>query len=519
MSGQASFTFKSAPSTEKDIFLCHNGADKPWVEMLAERIEREPYGNRNLAVVFDKWDFPKGGNIVLDIEKYIDKARVIGIVVSRAMLTADWPTMERTIAVWSDPSGARGRVVPLLKENVTLPASLRMRNWIDFRDPSKFEDSFAELIRYLRGEPTPRGRGTFSPTVPVTPLPYEPAPVQITSSVGADRINERLVANLYRVTSLPERVYYAPTTLRKKEEIRDYCDKAPPFILREGKLYTFCDLNAVDVFRHVLKKNAVVEDDAFKDWFSDEDYSRRAIELLNICLKEHAWQRHLRFDGVKGRYFFRPRDVKETTEESSSGKVTYRYSGGKPVKIAWKLGGVTKWREVTTRHTRRIKEDDGKYIDEPFGWRHQGFRANFILILDSLMLKLEPTYLLTKDDGKSPRTNKWVGPILSHWLNQERNGQILRTLRFWSLVLARAKELVIETGQTPISVDLTPVSGTLGFGIASDQVNFDKLMEAEIQDDAIVPQLELFGEETSIAYTEEVQFAEEDREDETALES
>jgi hypothetical protein len=59
----------------------------------------------------------------------------------------------------------------------------------------------------------------------------------------------------------------------------------------------------------------------------------------------------------------------------------------------------------------------------------------------------------------------------------------------------------------------------LDFGIASDQVNFDKLMEAEIQDDSVVPQLELFGEESSIAYTEEVQFAEEDREDETALES
>jgi hypothetical protein len=257
----------------------------------------------------------------------------------------------------------------------------------------------------------------------------------------------------------------------------------------------------------------------FTDWFSDEDYSRRAIELMNVYLKEHAWKRWLRFDGAKGRYFFRPNAVKETTEESSSGKVTYRYSGGKPIRIPWKLGGVRKWREVTTRHTRRVKQDDGKYSDEPFGWRHQGFRANFILILDSLMLRLEPTYLLTKDDGKSPRTNKWVGPILSHWLNQERNGQILRTLRFWSLVLARAKELVIETGQTPIHVDLTPVSGMLDFGIASDQVNFDKLMEAEIQDDSVVPQLELFGEESSIAYTEEVQFAEEDREDETALES
>lgn len=518
MSGQASLGFKSVPSAEKDIFVCHNGADKPWVEMLAERIEQESFGDRNLAVVFDKWDFEKGGNIVLDMERFLDKARFVGVVVSRAMLGAEWPTLERTIAVWSDPSGARGRVIPLLKENVTLPASLRVRNWIDFRDPAKFEESFAELIRYLRGQPIPRGKGSFLPSVPVTPPPYEPAPVLITSSLGADRINEKLVANLYRVTALPERVYYTATKLRQKKDINEYCEKAPSFILREGKLYTFCDLNTADAFRAVIKEGAKVESDVFKDWFSDEDYRRRAIELLNVCLKEHAWKRRLRFDGAKGRYFFRPPGIQVETEESSSGTVVYRYSGGKPVRTPWKIGGRTRWREVTTRHTRRVKQEDGSYADEPFGWRHQGFRASFMLVFDNLMLRLEPTYLLTKDDGKTPRTNRWVGPVLSHWLNQERNGQILRTLRFWSLVLARARELAIETGQTRICVDLTPISGTLGFGIASDQMNFDRLMDAEIQDDAAVPQLELFGEESSIAYTEETEFAEEDREDENALE-
>jgi TIR domain len=519
MSSQANLGFRSAPSKEKDIFLCHTGADKAWVEMLAERIELEPYGNRNLAVVFDKWDFEKGGNIILDMERFLDAARFIGVVVSRAMLNAEWPTLERTIAVWSDPSGARGRVIPLLRENVTLPATLRVRNWIDFRDAEKFQDSFTELIRYLRGEPIPRGKGSFLPMVPVSSPPYEPAPVLITSSVGADKVNERLVANLYRVTSLPERVYYASTKLRQKKEIQEYCEKAPPFILREGKLYTFSDLNTSDEFRSVLKMDAKVESDVFKDWFSEGEYSRRAIELLNVCLKEHAWKRRLRFDGVKGRYFFTPRRTRvkfyakaQQRDDSGNGEEIEL----EPSRIAWKIGGRIRWREVTTRHTRRVKQEDGSYTDEPYGWRHQGFRASFMLVLDSLMLKMEPTYLLTKDDGKTPRTSRWVGPVLSHWLNQERNGQILRTLRFWSLVLARAKELNIETGQTPVRVDLTPISGTLGFGIASDQVNFDRLMEAEIQDDLAVPQLELFGEESSIAYTEENQFAEEDREDENA---
>jgi len=174
---------------------------------------------------------------------------------------------------------------------------------------------------------------------------------------------------------------------------------------------------------------------------------------------------------------------------------------------------------VTTPHSRRVKQGDGTYKEEPFGWRHQGFRAAFMSVLNNLMLRLEPTYLLTKDDGKTPRTSRWVGPILSHWLNQERNGQILRSLRFWSLVLAGAKELTIETGQTPICVDLTPISGTLAFGIASDQTSFDALMEAEIEDDYQVPQLELFGQDTSIKDAEENEFSEEDREDEQALET
>lgn len=89
--------------------LCHTGADKPWVERLAERIEAEPYQNRFLGVVFDKWDFEKGGNIVVDIEKEIDACRYVGVVVTRAMLGAEWPTMERSIAVWSDPACCRLR--------------------------------------------------------------------------------------------------------------------------------------------------------------------------------------------------------------------------------------------------------------------------------------------------------------------------------------------------------------------------------------------------------------------------
>jgi hypothetical protein len=37
----------------RDIFLCHNGANKPWVGSLAEQLETVRYKDRYLGVVFD----------------------------------------------------------------------------------------------------------------------------------------------------------------------------------------------------------------------------------------------------------------------------------------------------------------------------------------------------------------------------------------------------------------------------------------------------------------------------------
>jgi TIR domain len=458
----------------KDIFLCHTGADKPWVERLAERIEVERYQNRLLGVIFDKWDFERANNIVLDIEREIDACRYIGIVVTRAMLNAPWPTMERTIAVWSDPSGSRGRVIPILRDNVTMPPSLRIRNWIDFRNDEHFEESFAELIRYLRGEKIPRGRGNLFPTVPEVKLPYDPAPVVITSSVGADRVRERVVSNLLPVLELPEHVFSAETPLRDKKDLHRHLDEEshpPPCVLREGRLWTFGNIrNQTDLFGSAIRPttvNAV----SFDTWFSDADRSRWAVELLNVCLKENAWRRYLRLDKERHRYFF------AAWEE-------------RPKRISWKISGKWTQREVTTRHTVTRRLPDGTKEKIQSGWRHQAVKAGFVLLPFGLFVRIEPTWMLTKADGKTPRGGPRVGPILSHWLNQERNGQILRSLRFWSLVLSRGKaELNIPTGQNPIRIGLTPASGNLDFGIIADQIDYDALMRTEMEDDLEVPQL------------------------------
>jgi hypothetical protein len=119
-----------------------------------------------------------------------------------------------------------------------------------------------------------------------------------------------------------------------------------------------------------------------------------------------------------------------------------------------------------------------------------------------LFLRITPTYMLTGEDGKTPRGGPRVGPILSQWLNQERNGQILRSLRFWSLVLTRGEkdELIIITGNERIRISLSPASGIVDFGILGDSIDYDRLINAELEDDLATPELGaeqylLFGEE------------------------
>jgi hypothetical protein len=138
-----------------------------------------------------------------------------------------------------------------------------------------------------------------------------------------------------------------------------------------------------------------------------------------------------------------------------------------------------------------------------YGWRHQTIRAGFVQVGGSLFLRLEPGWLLTELDGKTPATTRPVGPVLSGVQQQERNGQVLRSLRFWSAILAKGHhEIRINTGQAPVRTRLTPLSGFTQFGIPSDQTDYDRLMLAELEDDLLMPALGPLGQESIFNHEE-----------------
>lgn len=49
--------------------------------------------------------------------------------------------------------------------------------------------------------------------------------------------------------------------------------------------------------------------------------------------------------------------------------------------------------------------------------------------------------------------------------------------------------IMIQTGNQPLRVGLAPAAGPLGFGILSDSVDYDRLVQAEMDDDLEVPLL------------------------------
>ncbi|MCC7180961.1 MAG: toll/interleukin-1 receptor domain-containing protein, partial [Acidobacteria bacterium] len=165
----------------KDVFLCHTGADKDWVEALAKRLEEETVDNRQIAVWFDKWDIDGGENILDKIEEGLKSSRFVGVVLSPAMTRAEWPRLEWQSQVYEDPAGRKARILPILRhqfdpvtgEPIEIPLPLRILKRYDFTNPKRFEAEFRDLLRRIRGVANPRG-GTPTPAGPVFVEQEEP---------------------------------------------------------------------------------------------------------------------------------------------------------------------------------------------------------------------------------------------------------------------------------------------------------------------------------------------------------
>lgn len=465
-----------ATNSVADLILLYSAADSPWAANLAECLNGPRFGNSHLRLSLAKWNPSNGLDDFSGLGVSSRGFRFLGIIFSSEMLREDWPAVQLAIKSLNQTTSSDQRIVTILKDNISIPPMVRQGEWFDFRNANYLEESLSDLLAFLKGNSSPVGEVSSPANVSRADTANVSAAIEGLNSLGVCAAGERVLSNLFPVVEFPKFVYSVETRFRNEAELTEVCAvKGPlPFLLKGAKLYTIEPPSQNSAFAPAVSNWETCQQENFGMWLSTRDRADWAIELLNNLFRHHAWKRGLRYDRSTDQYYF-PRT--------------------KPKSIWWETGGRTVSREVTAPHMGWIGLENEARAEVQYGWKHRGIRAGFVQISGNLFLNLEPSWLLTELDGKTPATTHPVGPVFSGSQQPERNGQFLRSLRFWSAVLAKGHhEIRINTGQAPIRAKLTPLSGFTQFGIPSDQMDYDQLMLAEMEDDLLIPALSPLGQ-------------------------
>jgi hypothetical protein len=439
------------------LALLHYCRDAAWTAQLADRLRAVRSVDRSLRLSLVDSNAAAEPETLAAVGKSLCNRGHLAIVVSRTMVQRDWLAARKAMELLKEVSPADVQVVTILKDNVTIPPLVRQGAWFDFRDENRFAESISELISYLTENSASTGR---------------------VYSSGVSFRNERVLCNLFPVVELPTFVYSAETRFDTESELTEACGGSEPlpFILKGSRFYTTLPLSRESVFAPAISPAENPRQDNFMQWSSNRDHVGWAIELLNSLFRQHAWKRGLRWDESTDQFYF-PRN--------------------KPKNVWWEIGGRRVSREVTAPHMGRIELENSVTAEVQYGWKHHSIRASFVQVQGNFSFRLEPSWLLTGLDSRSAATTLPVGPLLRGPQSQERNGQVLRSLRFWSAVLAKGHhEIRMNTGHAPVRIKLTPLSGLAQFGIPSDFMNYDLMMFNEMEDDLLMPELGALEQES-----------------------
>lgn len=435
-----------------DIFLCHTGANKGWVRALAERLEEETVDNRPLSVFFDEWDIAPGENILSKIEEGLNRARFVAIALSPALTTAAWPTMEWQSQVYDDPTGKRGRIIPLIVEKVdpisqrplNIPLPLRLLRYIDFSRQSHFERSFRFLLARIRGDNPSRRR---------TPAMVDRI-AALNPTAGPDApalVDETVLGNLFQAR-LPERVFSDLSNTTSSADIWKCQSRKnhshSPFVLNEHRLYSFVPYgNRGNPFRQFLT-GTDRRSDLVSDVLKDTKRRNLLLWLCNDALRQHCYALRLRTP---------PRERHRYYPVISEGETRY---------FSWGRGSKLTLAKITGG-------------SRPLGVHHAA-RMRFIEIAGRLHLLVQPCYFFTTD-GKNRVSARKAGRYSVRWGGREGNRTVLRRTLMWPRILSEGSdEIMLPTGgPEPIRIATTPRYGRCNQGILGDSIDLQHLLEAD----------------------------------------
>ncbi len=98
----------ATPSVPADIFLSYVEEDREWAVWIAWQLEET-----GLRVIIQEWDFPPGGNFVLEMQRAASQAKRTVVVLSPDYFTSGFGAAEWAAAFAQDPTGEKRKLVPV----------------------------------------------------------------------------------------------------------------------------------------------------------------------------------------------------------------------------------------------------------------------------------------------------------------------------------------------------------------------------------------------------------------------
>lgn len=470
-------TAQTLQNFRRDVFISHRSTDKEWVRYLAGQLELVNVGGNPIRTWVDEAQIRPGQSITGEVNKALETSRFVALVLTPDYFQSPtgWTDAEWQAALFKDPAGRQGRVIPLLvKDCPYVPALLRHLNMIDFRDKREFQPALTRLVSTIAGEPsrTSAARGqliTESGTITQTSIVADRAPIQS----NPDPIDEILPCNLLPVISAPEFIWVAPLAkgiASDKAQIKEQIHRqlnatgepiyTPVFALNSGNIVSFHDLGAEEGPFSLAVRSRETRRVPVASYLATPDTQRLFVNLLNMHIGRHCYSSRVGLvtapDDHRRRYFF-PVD-----EEGRDKQFRWRRSA-RPRTVA-----------------KQYRDREGHIIF----CRHLAAELPIARLGNRLFLKIVPTWLFTTDGrANSLMKGKRVGVLAMRWLGRERNVQILYHTRFWAYVLSQGRSVInIHAGDQSLLIDTQPAFVRLRFGIKDDHLNLEHMVQ-QVADD------------------------------------
>ena len=141
----------------KDFFISYNQADRQWAEWIAWVLEEVGY-----STVLQAWDFRPGCNFPLEMHKAIKETERIILVLSQDFLDSDFTAPEWSAVFAQDPTGVKGKILPIRVRDCKPDGLLAPISRIDL---IRLNQEEAKRV-LLAGIPRERGKPKSQPDFP-----------------------------------------------------------------------------------------------------------------------------------------------------------------------------------------------------------------------------------------------------------------------------------------------------------------------------------------------------------------